>query len=147
MPIAFRIFGLPVAQGSLRGFVKHGKPIITSTAKGLGAWRNQIAQAAYEKIVSDNMTKGKDVPIIADGGYEVSCIFFLPRPKSLPKRFAHPAKRPDIDKLQRGLLDALTGIIWHDDAQVVKITAAKEYASEKEPPGVAVTVRSLNAGD
>lgn len=133
--IFFRVFGIPIAQGSLRGFVKGGKAILTSTAKGLGAWRNQIADAAARAA------HGKT--LIPNGGYEVICVFFLPRPKSLPKRYRFPTKRPDSDKLVRSVLDAVTGIVWRDDAQVVKLIAIKEYANEKEPPGVAVEIRSV----
>lgn len=38
----------------------------------------------------------------------------------------HPGK-PDIDKLCRAVLDALTGILYHDDAQVVSLNASKRY--------------------
>jgi len=37
-----------------------------------------------------------------------------------------PATRPsDLDKLVRAVLDALTGIVWKDDAQVVALKATK----------------------
>lgn len=39
---------------------------------------------------------------------------------------SHPGK-PDIDKLCRAVLDALTGILYHDDAQVVSLNASKRY--------------------
>lgn len=39
---------------------------------------------------------------------------------------SHPGK-PDIDKLCRAVLDALTGILYHDDAQVVSLSASKRY--------------------
>lgn len=34
-------------------------------------------------------------------------------------------KRPDLDKLQRAVLDALTGVVYVDDSQVVMIEASK----------------------
>lgn len=33
----------------------------------------------------------------------------------------------DIDKLSRSILDALTGIVYEDDSQVVILNARKEY--------------------
>jgi Holliday junction resolvase RusA-like endonuclease len=40
-----------------------------------------------------------------------------------------PATRPDIDKLLRAVLDALTGLVFVDDGQVVTVNMAKEYAN------------------
>ena len=36
-------------------------------------------------------------------------------------------KRPDLDKLVRGVLDALTGVCYRDDSQVVTLTAQKVW--------------------
>ena len=35
--------------------------------------------------------------------------------------------RPDIDKLARAVLDALTGIVWVDDDQVVELVCRKRW--------------------
>ena len=73
-------------------------------------------------------------------------LFYLPRPKSMRKKNALPSKaRNDIDKLSRSVLDCLTGIVWEDDGQVVRIMAMKEYATKENPPGVVIAVRTLEA--
>jgi Holliday junction resolvase RusA-like endonuclease len=74
---------------------------------------------------------GKEVPVV------VTMKFFLRRPNSdfsigprgecrlrtmLP--FVRP-NRPDIDNLVKFVLDALNGLLFHDDAQVVKLVAYK----------------------
>lgn len=41
-------------------------------------------------------------------------------------RHGYP-KRPDLDKLVRGVLDALTGVCYDDDSQVVTIQAEKVF--------------------
>ena len=38
----------------------------------------------------------------------------------------------DTDKLIRSVCDALTGIAWYDDSQVVDITAKKRFASRDQ---------------
>ena len=38
-------------------------------------------------------------------------------------------KRPDIDNLQKGLLDACLGILWDDDSIVWAIVAQKHYST------------------
>lgn len=54
---------------------------------------------------------------------------------------APPAKKPDLDNLVK-VLDALNGIVWRDDAQVVSIFARKVYA---EAPGLDVVIRPYAA--
>jgi len=41
-----------------------------------------------------------------------------------------PTVKPDADNLLKGLMDALNGIAWVDDKQVVEFTARKEYGPE-----------------
>ena len=43
----------------------------------------------------------------------------------------------DIDKLCRGVLDALTGVVFADDAQVVRLTAGKNYGGDSHTHVVA----------
>src|SRR5690606_1470441 len=38
-----------------------------------------------------------------------------------------PTTKPDIDKLARLVLDALTGLAWRDDSQVARLSAAKHW--------------------
>src|SRR2546430_13263863 len=45
-PIAFQVHGLPIPQGSTRSWLVNGKPVITSTAKGLSSWRRLVADGA-----------------------------------------------------------------------------------------------------
>ena len=40
-----------------------------------------------------------------------------------------PSVRPDLDKLLRAVLDALTSIAYADDGQVVGITSSKAYGT------------------
>ncbi|HXF73588.1 MAG TPA: RusA family crossover junction endodeoxyribonuclease, partial [Actinomycetota bacterium] len=70
----------------------------------------------------------------------VEATFYLRR----PKRGApiYPVRRPDLDKLTRGLLDALTAAsVFGDDAQVVDLIVRKRYAAE---PRVEVSVETLD---
>ena len=69
--------------------------------------------------------------------------FILPRPKSTPKRKPTPPaiKRPDIDKLARAILDALTGIWFTDDSTVIDLRATKRIAEPDETTGVLITIK------
>jgi len=58
--------------------------------------------------------------------------FFYEIPKSWTIKKKAEAKwhtsRPDIDNLQKSVLDALNGIAFNDDSQVCLIQARKQYA-------------------
>jgi len=128
--IRFQVRGLPVPQGSLRSWVVNGKPVITSTAKGLGSWRRLVADVAQRFAPTE--------PWAGPVGIELD--FGIPKPKSAPKRRrVWPDKRPDLDKLSRAVLDALTYVIFADDSQVVHLRATKDYGA----PGVAVEIRRV----
>ena len=128
--IMFQVHGLPAPQGSTRAFVVKGKPIITSTAKGLSAWRRLVADVAQDFAPEQPW----------QGPVGIDLHFGLPQPKSAPKtRRVWPDKRPDLDKLTRAVLDALTYVVFADDSQVVEIRATKDYGA----PGVAVEVHRI----
>jgi Holliday junction resolvase RusA-like endonuclease len=69
------------------------------------------------------------------GDLYVSVEFVWKHPKSWgKKRMAelreiciYKPSRPDIDNLCKGVFDALNGVIWNDDSQIVSIHAWKRY--------------------
>jgi crossover junction endodeoxyribonuclease RusA len=69
--------------------------------------------------------------------------FYLPRPKSLPKKVLHHVKKPDLDKLVRSVKDGLTRVAWKDDSQVVDVKAIKRYAELGTTPHAVITVQPL----
>lgn len=122
--------GSPAPQGSKRHV---GRGILIESSKAVGPWRERIALAAHSH---------GDGPKAGPVG--VSLEFVMPRPKSAPKRSTPPAvKRPDLDKLTRAILDALTGIAWNDDSQVVTIHATKRLAELDETPGVTIDIQEI----
>jgi len=125
----FSVRGLPVPQGSTRAFVVKGRPVITSTSKGLSSWRHLIASEAQR-----HATRIYHGPVI------VFLSFYLPKPKSAPKSLKYMTKRPDLDKLIRAVLDGITHVLLRDDSQVVAVFAQKEYGD----PGVIVQVSEVS---
>lgn len=130
--IAFDVTGTPVPQGSTRAFVVNGRAVTTSASgQNLKHWRQSIAQAAQDARNGEFADKG--VPVA------IRLTFELQRPKSTPKRITRPTTKPDLDKLIRASLDALTGVVFADDSQVVQIETVKVYA--EGAPGVSVLIR------
>lgn len=127
--LSFFVPGKPAPQGSKRHV---GKGILIESSKECGPWRERVALAASQQM-DRIIEKPSPVALILD--------FILPRPASTPKTKTPPAtKRPDLDKLQRAVLDALTNIAYQDDSQVCHIKADKRLAILGESPGVHITI-------
>ncbi len=119
--------GTAAPQGSKR-HVGNGRMIESCAA--VGPWRERVALAAHGHGFT-----------VRTGAVAVTLEFVQPRPVATPKKCTPPAiKRPDLDKLTRAVLDALTGIAFADDAQVTHICARKRLAAIGETPGVKISV-------
>ena len=139
--IGFFVPGVPVPKGSAKAFVVKGRAIVTQT--------NREKQRPWASLISYTAQEVGIEP--AAGAIILGLIFTMPRPKShyrtgkfagelrLNQPIYHTAK-PDLDKLIRCVLDALTGIAYWDDSQVVEIRAVKMYG---ERPGVQVRVEEI----
>lgn len=123
--------GSPAPQGSKR-HVGNGRMVESSAA--VGPWRERVALAVH----------ACGWPILT-GPVEVWLLFVLPRPKSAPRRTPPAVKRPDIDKLVRAILDAITGIAIRDDSLVTDLHAAKKIADADETPGVQIHLIDLSS--
>lgn len=72
-----------------------------------------------------------------DGPLKVQIKVFKGIPKSFSKRkvadaeagIVLPTTKPDCDNYAKGVKDALKGVIWNDDAQVVKLVVEKFYSA------------------
>jgi Holliday junction resolvase RusA-like endonuclease len=79
---------------------------------------------------------------------------YLQRPKmhygakGLKKSAARfPTMRPDSLKIARAIEDALTGVVWRDDSQVVWHRIEKCWADGEDRPGVMIHVNEAPSGD
>lgn len=93
-------------------------------------WSNRVALAA---------AAARPVTLF-EGALKATLTFTRTRPRSLPKRVDYPVTRPDLDNMSKKLLDALEGIVYYDDAQVVELAKRKVFG---EPPGVAIRVEPI----
>ena len=135
MRLWLHVPGSPAPQGSksFKGF-RNGRGILVESSAAVGPWRERIALAAH------NAMGGRTLMV---GPIDITMLFVLPRPKSAPKRTTPPAvKRPDLDKLARAVLDALTNVVFSDDSQVTSLMCSKRLADIDEPPGLTITLEA-----
>lgn len=72
-------------------------------------------------------------------------------PKSWPKKkkllalsgLIYPVKKPDSDNITKVILDAMNGIVYRDDVQVIDIQLKKQYCKPDHLPGVDVKVEVM----
>lgn len=140
--IAFWVSGVPKPQGSKRAFNHPAtKRIVMVEAAGapLKDWRFDVKSTAAARMAGR--------PLIAQPtGVQLQVEFVLPRPVSLPKNKATPraVKKPDLDKLIRAVCDALKGVVYADDSQVVELVIGKRTAELGEQTGARINVYALN---
>lgn len=134
--IAVFIPGDPAPQGSKR-HVGNGRMIEMS--KKIKPWRSDVR---FHLLDDESQPKAR-----FEGAVHIEAEFVMPRPSGTPKRSTPPAvKKADLDKLLRGLFDAITSSgVWRDDKQVVSVTAAKRLAKLGETPGCHIEI--MNAID
>jgi crossover junction endodeoxyribonuclease RusA len=120
--------GKPAPQGSKRHV---GNGILVESSKAVAPWRTLVAWSAAQQW--------KWPPALSAVAIELE--FVMPRPAGTPKKSTPPAiKRPDLDKLERAVFDALTDVCWKDDSQVVEAHATKRLAEIGELPGVHISI-------
>lgn len=136
---SFFVPGEPITEGSVRTFTSGQRTIVThDRGRKLEWWRIRVAHAAEKAAKRAGWEPRHDGPV------EVWAEFRLPRPKSAPKSRKHAQTKPDLDKLQRAIGDALapykrSGVL-RDDSRIVGWSAVKRYADDAHPTGVMVRV-------
>lgn len=141
--LTFTVEGKPEPGGSKKGFVHPhtGVVVIVDANAKVKPWKNLVASVGMKLTDLD----------LFEGPLSVTFKFYLERPKghygtganalkvkdSAP---AHPTSRPDVLKLARAVEDALTDVVWRDDAQIVHEVIEKHYGL---PQRVEIHVREL----
>lgn len=139
--LAVFVPGRPAPQGSIRAIVHK------STGRAVAIKDNNDRQKTWRADIREALLDDTGQPRIAfgDAAVAVELRFVMPRPASTPKRRTPPAiRKPDVDKLARNLLDALTSAgVVADDARVVRLVAEKRLAEIGETAGCHITITPL----
>ena len=142
----FVAFGLPSPGGSKSAFrnPRTGKIVVVDAGgKKTRTWRTVVAHAARAAMSGGELMQPPLALVIE---------FRMPRPKNHYKASGEikadapwfPIVRPDLTKLLRSTEDAMTGIVWHDDSQIVEQNIHRTYSSS-EDTGARITVYSITS--
>jgi Holliday junction resolvase RusA-like endonuclease len=141
--LAFTVEGDPVPQGSKRVVpTARGARAVESNRSTLHPWRQAVTAAAMA-AVGELATSGagyepRELPLVVEGPVALGLTFTMRRPLAhygtgrnarqvRPSAPWYVSTRPDLDKLVRGVLDALSGVGYRDDGQVAALRVAKVY--------------------
>ena len=133
--ITFSVDGIPVAKGRPR-FKRVGNFVQTYTPNKTATWEETVKQAAKNAMGSTDLL---ETPVT------MALYFRLPMPQSWSKKrkegalkgLEAPTKKPDWDNLGKAVSDALNGVIFKDDSQIVSAHVKKTYSAV---PGVDIYV-------
>lgn len=144
--LSFSVSGVPRPGGSKRAFKLRNsdRVVVTDANPHVKEWRAQVVDAAVDVL---------PIGLRFSGPLAVRMDFYMPRPKghygtgrnagvlkdSSPR---WPSVKPDVLKLARAVEDALTNVVWQDDALIVREFLFKWYADDRAP-GVEVQVDAL----
>ena len=117
--IRFTVLGRALPQGSKNAFKTGNRVVLVEASKGLKPWRSVVALEA--KLTMDEV---QDQSLI-EGAVAVEILFQFVPGKTVKRK--DMTTKPDVDKLSRAILDALTGVCWKDDSQVVELRVRKQY--------------------
>ena len=130
--------GKPIKKKRPRSVLRGGRVIVYDSQK------DELKE--WQKVVKPQ------IPHIIECPVEISIEFVMPTTKAWSKRKLHElehgktfwhVKRPDIDNLEKWVLDGLNGLAYKDDSQVVKVQTIKRYGLN---PRTVVVLLSLQDG-
>ena len=144
--VTFAVLGTPVPQGSMRAY---NSRVVANNAEALASWRSDVAAAAHR-----HKPEGWDI----NAAGSLRCEFVFPRSlshygtganagKLKPSAPQHHTKTPDIDKLCRGVADAIgdavAQVLLKNDSQIVSLYATKRYQTD-DFLGAIITVTAVD---
>jgi len=125
--------GRAAPQGSMVGLwsESEAKVVMKASAAGLHAWREDIGW-----IIRGEMNR--HALVMAAAGIAVGLQLHFNLWSTTPHLGEAMILAPDLDKLSRAVLDALTGILYVDDRQVDALSATKAWAGSLPLAGVTI---------
>jgi len=135
--IEFTVPGAPVGKGRPR-IIKIAGHSRMKTPEKTANYESLVALAAHRAMAGHPMLLGP---------CDVTLRIIVPVPASWSQKkqraalagTVKPTTKPDIDNVEKVIFDALNGVLWKDDVQVVDVLKSKRYGLQ---PGVTVKVQA-----
>lgn len=128
--VQYSVPGEPRGKGRPR-FAKRGNFVKTYTDAKTASYEDQIRFYALKAMGDSKVIEGA-VRVF------VSIRMAVPKSYSNKRREAclngsdKPLKKPDWDNVAKSICDAMNGVIYVDDTQIVEAHVTKQYAAQSE---------------
>lgn len=136
LQIEFIVPGDPKGKGRPR-FSRVGKFTKTYTDPKTRLYELKIANEAKLAMFPHEPLEGP-VAVWMEVNVPIPASYSKKRKEACLLGIEMPCKKPDIDNCAKGVLDAMNGIVYKDDVQVIRLSLQKHYSTE---PGVYIMVR------
>jgi Holliday junction resolvase RusA-like endonuclease len=125
--MTYMVEGNPIGKGRPK-FARRGNFVSTYTPTKTRDYETVIKEAAKKAMGSNELL---ETPVT------VAIYITVPIPQSYSKKrskaclegLERPCKKPDIDNILKAYLDAMNGIVYDDDTQVVSLHSTKVYGT------------------
>lgn len=122
-PLEIYIPGKAVPQGRPR-FATIGKGVRAYDPKQSVDYKSWVKHCALEVMGKAGVAIiPRDIPL------HMILNVTIVKPASVPKRRLCPVVKPDLDNIQKTIQDALEGITYQADQQIVSVRAVKRYGA------------------
>lgn len=135
--VKLTIPGEPVAQGRPR-FSRRGKYVSTYDPPKSKAYKEYVKRIARQELHIEPLTGPVTVNVKVYRGIQKAGSKLIKRKKR--DGIIRPTVKPDTDNYYKAVSDALTGIVWVDDNQIVDMHVSKWYS---DTPRVEIEVEEL----
>ena len=125
--VTFTVDGDPVPKGRPR-FARRGQFVQTYTDAKTIDYETQVAMRARHAIGSTKPLEGA-LSVFLYLRYTVPASYSKKRKEACLNGLEYP-KRIDIDNVYKSVTDAMNGIVYLDDSQIVEAHIKKVYAEE-----------------
>lgn len=125
MQYIFKIQGEPMGKGRPR-FTKVGR---TYTPKETSNYENWVKLCFKETYPYATPTEER-LRVYIDAFFTIPKSFSKKKKELAYDALISPTKKPDCDNIAKIILDALNGIAYKDDKQVVKLQVNKYYSEQ-----------------
>lgn len=137
--ISFTVPGPPKGKERARTVRTKSGQTFSYTPEGTVLYENLI-KTSYSQQCNESFQNREALEVIIKSYYGIPKSTSKIKRQQMLSSVLLPTKKPDIDNIAKCILDALNGVAFHDDTQVVRMHMEKQYA---EQPRVEVEIREI----
>lgn len=138
--VAFNVPGKPVGKGRPRA-ARRGKGITLYTPEKTATYESTVALFASQAMAGRPLISGP-VDVVMRVVLPIPASWSIRKKDHATDGIVMPTTKPDMDNVVKAIFDAINGVVWNDDTQVVDLLVRKRYGLT---PCVSVIVSQLEA--